>query len=429
MDPISVAASAASLAVSCTRILQFVYSQVDETRNIDEKLLNLSTEVGSLFSVLMPLSYEISRLEALDGSGSLLKKHINGFLVKYGTSPLYGPVGDQATLDNRRITYECDVFGLSPRQSVRSKLWEAKGIDKFNLLLLRAMSVHPPKKLWLMRDSISLRDSLSHQVRAGDHEGIRILLRAGASIPVDIIQIAMEKVDSRVLAWMLRRRGDPNSGKPPPLLKAVQRGYAYQVDLLLNHGASIKKATGPNGLPVLMHAVEGGNVSIVRSILAHGASPADGDSDRVTALARGAALNHPEIVQLLLDNGARTELKSLSGQTALAVVGGERVAEILLDQGANIEVKCNFGKTPLVSTVESDKRDVIRVVFDRGANTEASANSRDKALKRSGDEWSFGSRGPSSPTWSGDRCQGAGRPYSTDVRSQKWAHVNGIFAA
>lgn len=87
---------------------------------------------------------------------------------------------------------------------------------------------------------------------------------------------------------------------------------------------------------------------------------------------------HPEVVELLIERGARMDEPSRDGQTALhwAVIGGQvEIVRLLLARGASFEVRNSYGGTPLGQARWSEKNGprgvdyarVIAVLLQAGA--------------------------------------------------------------
>jgi ankyrin repeat protein len=76
-----------------------------------------------------------------------------------------------------------------------------------------------------------------------------------------------------------------------------------------------------------------------------------------------ASLNgHAEIVKLLAENGAKLDLKSNDGTSALIFAsqnGNIEIAKLLLEKGANPDLKDNKGKTALDYAGNSDIKSLL----------------------------------------------------------------------
>jgi len=73
----------------------------------------------------------------------------------------------------------------------------------------------------------------------------------------------------------------------------------------------------------------------------------------------------------LLSRGAKPELQSGSGDTALtlaAQMGWVEGAEILLGRGANVNGADGSGQTPLILAVQQRDMPMVRFLLDKGAN-------------------------------------------------------------
>ena len=208
---------------------------------------------------------------------------------------------------------------------------------------------------------------------------------------------------------------DQPAEKPDPeaLHKAAKDGDAHTVTVLLEQGADVNTKTDKNATP--MHwAVEGGSAETAELLLDRGADPnartvdADGRDDKTPLhlaaeagmdelvkllLTHGAALNAPDAsgytplylavgaghhntVRLLLDQGADVDAKTgvCDGEgsfTALHVAADIELAKMLLDHGADVNAKATDGMTPLHVAVMDGTADMVDLLLERGANSEA----------------------------------------------------------
>jgi ankyrin repeat protein len=192
-----------------------------------------------------------------------------------------------------------------------------------------------------------------------------------------------------------------------PLMLACENGSAPMVQLLLQAGAST--AAAPGAIPAVMTAARVGNLEVMGALLGRGADPNAREGLRhQTALMWAAANSHPQVVDALLQAGARVDARSLTrqvvvqranryagvasreegaasravieiptgGSTALlfaARVGDEQSARLLLAAGARVDEASPDGATALVTAVHSAQPDVAKLLLDKGADVNASA--------------------------------------------------------
>jgi serine/threonine-protein phosphatase 6 regulatory ankyrin repeat subunit B len=102
-----------------------------------------------------------------------------------------------------------------------------------------------------------------------------------------------------------------------------------------------------------------------------------------TALMLAAGNGHKEVVQVLLNGGARVYDKDAKGYTALLLAarhGHRDVAELLLTRGANIQDKAINGCTALIAAAEHGHQDVVELLLNRGAKIHDKENDGSTAL-------------------------------------------------
>ncbi|KAL6909249.1 putative ankyrin repeat protein [Trichoderma evansii] len=118
---------------------------------------------------------------------------------------------------------------------------------------------------------------------------------------------------------------------------------------------------------------------IVMILLEDGQDIEGKDEHNWTALHMAARRGHAELVQLLVDKGARVNAvskvptSSVSGATALhwaAQNGHEKVLEILLKNGAEIDLQTLHGETALHWAAENGHVGAITLLLNKGANLE-----------------------------------------------------------
>jgi uncharacterized protein len=170
---------------------------------------------------------------------------------------------------------------------------------------------------------------------------------------------------------------DTSGTRPPPPV-TDRLGPFEMISALLAHGANtnarLKEATPGRAIsddpdPTLrggttpfMRAAKTGDVASMRLLLKSGADPLLGSQYGTTPLMAAAGVgldyggNFPpedrslEAVKLCLELGADVNAANMNGLTALhgaAARGADRIAQLLVEKGAKLDIKDKKGRTPL----------------------------------------------------------------------------------
>ena len=200
---------------------------------------------------------------------------------------------------------------------------------------------------------LMLKEAVAH----GQAKAVQYCLKLGAKIEYDVVSICINKHDWTtyellVLAgldanyefhsgdalcyaaqednlsfatFLLSRGADPNAhlmaDTHSPLALAAWLASVDLAALLLAHGAQL------NGSGALVVAAQNGRLDMVRFLLQQGAdvnefgvedhADARTREDMATSLQHAATEGYLEVVKLLLDHGARTDLRDFQGRTVL----------------------------------------------------------------------------------------------------------------
>lgn len=121
----------------------------------------------------------------------------------------------------------------------------------------------------------------------------------------------------------------------------------------------------------LFDAVQQNNVSRLNELLGTTTVNVNmKNRDGYTMLDRASKLGHAEVVKVLLDHGAKVNLKSHSMTPLLTAAwyGQDKVAELLLSKGADKESFDHSTRTPLIVAAFKGYDKVVKVLLDNGAN-------------------------------------------------------------
>jgi len=170
-------------------------------------------------------------------------------------------------------------------------------------------------------------------IRAGDHEGLRALLRQGQ---------------------------DPNGRLADgslPLAWAIERQDPAMVTLLLDHGARVDDGTAEaNPFRPLVAACLYPQPQVLRALLDRGPDVQASGPDGISVLALCAAHAPAAVVRRLLALGAEVDAVDDRGQTPLmwaAAHGRIGSFELLRDAGADVNRRSRGGFTPLLFAIKS----------------------------------------------------------------------------
>jgi ankyrin repeat protein len=274
---------------------------------------------------------------------------------------------------------------------------------------------------------------LSGAVTCGHFEIAEMLCKHGAQVDVSagkyhdsLLYYAAAYLEPRFVKLLLEQNAAVDKldcWGLAPLHAAADRGDVAKVRLLLDFKANVNIETKDGATPLFIGMV-GGHRDLCQFLLERGArldiysacglgkrheaaallkaDPALANAPdrrlRRTALFWAARTGDPGLVEWLLDNGAKTDIRALRilgasniltgphvwserptesprrGVTPLHVAaeaGGTEVARLLLKKGADVNARDEEGRTPLRVACERHHADVVKLLVHAGADVDA----------------------------------------------------------
>ncbi|MDO9011161.1 MAG: ankyrin repeat domain-containing protein [Gallionella sp.] len=175
------------------------------------------------------------------------------------------------------------------------------------------------------------------------------------------------------------------------LLAAAKASNSEEIERLLGVQADVSAQNAESDMALHLVAASG-NRKAVELLLAHHANVNASNRFGYTPLHVAAYWKHNEIVQLLLEKGAEVHVISASGATPLcravtpiddvsasefggiasvltpaAAMANKQLVELLLANGAKVNVKTNDGITPLHLAAVLGVPDIVELLIARGA--------------------------------------------------------------
>lgn len=206
--------------------------------------------------------------------------------------------------------------------------------------------------------------ALAFAAERGDEEVVRLILEKGVDLTVHF-QMADRAPLCRAAgagqAAMVKLLLDQNKpsasttyGIEVALSKAVRKGHDAIARMLLDIGV-VTELVMP-----MYDAVESGNLSILRQILAAGGLP-------TPFLVEAVNKWNQSMVQLLIEYGAEAS----KGLKPAAFSGKSTIAGILLDHGAAVDVLDERKRTPLHAAASKGRKEVAELLLKGGAHIAA----------------------------------------------------------
>ena len=174
------------------------------------------------------------------------------------------------------------------------------------------------------------------------------------------------------------------------LNQAVSGDDIDRVKELIVRGANVNgKDDGYSKVTPLFIAVGNGNVEIARLLLESGAKVNVRDAERQTPIMRLDDDSDAAMVELLIQHGAKIDLEDKEGNTALILAAENAAAEVidaLIKAGAEVNAANDEGQTALMNAAYADDVETVRLLLIAGADVNAKNREGETAWDQTSDE-------------------------------------------
>lgn len=232
--------------------------------------------------------------------------------------------------------------------------------------------------------TLEFRRSLYGALNTGDAQKLATLIdRVPAKDLDDLLLYSLgqnPKTPVEVVRLLLDKGANvnPSTRYKTPLMHAASEGNDEAVKLLLSRGAQVNVKTDEG--TALMMAVNGGHIEALKLLLAAGADVKAvhriGDQALMMAARQRSYRNptlepNPEIVRLLLAQGADPNARGDWGRTALMHANTAAKVKLLVAAGSDLEAKDDDGQTALMKAASNGNAGVVTALLEGGANVNA----------------------------------------------------------
>ena len=154
---------------------------------------------------------------------------------------------------------------------------------------------------------------------------------------------------------------------------AALTGRHFELARLLHRNGSSVDIPGVLGQSPLLSAACSGDLEMVQVLLDYEADVNSRSEDSLTPLISALSAIHPQalhVVRLLLENGAKPNVRTNYGETPLHAAsrcGSLEVVRLLLKYGADVGPENGKGKTPFQVASEGGLHEVSKLLLNHGA--------------------------------------------------------------
>ncbi|XP_031753292.1 ankyrin repeat domain-containing protein 50-like isoform X3 [Xenopus tropicalis] len=236
------------------------------------------------------------------------------------------------------------------------------------------------------------RTLLAAAAHAGNLEAVKLMLSMGADLETTDedgqtpLGLAAHQGHLAIVQLLLSHGAQPdhpdNRGWTP-LRSAAWGGHTEIVEALLSAGAQ-PDVCGSDGRTALRAAAWGGHEGAVKALLKAGAQADHADPEGRTPLMAASYMGHRPVAKLFLDAGVDVNRSDSEGRTALAVAclcipagrGYPELISLLLEHRADTELPDGDGMTPLLVAAYEGQAEVAELLLEAGADPDRAGRGR-----------------------------------------------------
>lgn len=202
-------------------------------------------------------------------------------------------------------------------------------------------------------------------------EGIFEDLSNAAKVNKEFRSLAKDLVyDPKVVENLAKRYIEQNPGKAyNDFIMAISQGNQSIVKALVNTGIEVNPLPETaEHEPILFLPIIYNHKEIVEILIDAGSDVNAKNAVNRTMLMAAANSSSKEIVRMLLTAGSDVNARDCNGNTALIKASSKEIAQMLIEYGADVNAKDERGNTPLIKAAENNRRDVVELLLNKGAN-------------------------------------------------------------
>lgn len=149
-------------------------------------------------------------------------------------------------------------------------------------------------------------------------------------------------------------------------LAKCEAGDTDAVKSILERHPDYLNHTNEEGWSGLIYASRANRTATVRYLVEEKGAEVNPPQELKHSALRGAAMNgHSEVVRMLLDNGAKIDVRSGGARTALmgsVMNRHSEVAKLLVARGASLDIMNDFGETALDLAKKNQDEDMMKLL-------------------------------------------------------------------